>query len=56
MRTAGGIGRVSGRYVDLGNPLAQGLATLLEGRAPRTAGEVALSPQAAERLGAKIGS
>jgi len=56
MRTASGIGRISGRYADLDNPLTQGLATMLGGRAPRTAGEVALSPQAAERLGAKIGS
>ncbi|NUO55132.1 MAG: FtsX-like permease family protein [Hamadaea sp.] len=55
MRTPSGIAGVQARYVDLGDPLTRGLATILSGRAPAKDGEVALSPQAADRLGASVG-
>ncbi|BCB87687.1 hypothetical protein Psuf_050000 [Phytohabitans suffuscus] len=54
-RTASGIGTVGTRGLDVRDPLTAGLATLLDGRAPATSGEVAISPKAAERLGAGIG-
>ena len=54
-RTASGIGTVGTRGLDIRDPLTAGLVTLLDGRAPATSGEVAISPQAADRLGAGLG-
>ncbi|MFD0747785.1 ABC transporter permease [Phytohabitans flavus] len=54
-RTAGGIGSIGVQGLDVRDPLTEGLVTLLEGRAPASAGEVALTPQAADRLGTEIG-
>ncbi|MDQ7907319.1 FtsX-like permease family protein [Phytohabitans sp. ZYX-F-186] len=54
-RTAGGIGSLTTRGLDVRDPLTAGLVTLLAGRGPADDGEVALSPRAAERIGAGIG-
>jgi putative ABC transport system permease protein len=55
LRTANGIGSVGTRGLDIRDPLTAGLVTLLDGRAPGGDGEVAISPDAAERLGAGLG-
>ncbi|NUT35647.1 MAG: FtsX-like permease family protein [Hamadaea sp.] len=55
MRTPGGVGGLQARYVDMNDPMAKGIATTLGGRPPANAGEAALSPEAADRLDAKIG-
>lgn len=55
LRTATGIGDLSARGLDVADPLARGLVTLLSGRAPANAEEVALTEQAVVRLGASIG-
>ncbi|WP_203718497.1 ABC transporter permease, partial [Asanoa siamensis] len=55
MRTATGIGGVEVLGIDAGSPLARGMVEVLEGRAPRTATEVALSRKGLERLGAHVG-
>ncbi|MEV6968801.1 FtsX-like permease family protein [Hamadaea sp. NPDC051192] len=55
MRTPSGIAGLQARYVDLGDPLSEGMVTLLSGRGPAKDGEVALSPQAADRLGVSVG-
>jgi len=54
-RTASGIGTLTTRGLDIRDPLTAGLATLLDGRAPVSGGEVTISEKAAERLGAGIG-
>ncbi|MEV4532252.1 FtsX-like permease family protein [Asanoa sp. NPDC049518] len=55
MRTASGIGSVEVIGVDAASPLAKGIVTVLEGKAPQTGNEVALSRKAMDRLGAHIG-
>lgn len=55
VRTPGGVGGFQARYVDLTDPMTKGIATILDGRPPANPTEVALSPQAAERLDAKAG-
>jgi putative ABC transport system permease protein len=55
LRTAGGVGNLGTRGIDVRDPLTAGMVTLLDGRGPANGGEVALSPDAVERLGAGIG-
>ena len=55
LRTVDGIGRTNAVAVDATNPLTRGYLTMLEGRAPAGATEVALTRQAVTRLGAGIG-
>ncbi|MEV4622927.1 FtsX-like permease family protein [Asanoa sp. NPDC049573] len=55
MRTATGIGGVEVIGVDAGDPMAKGMVTVLDGRAPKTGTEVALSRRALDRLGTKLG-
>lgn len=54
-RTAEGVGSIGTRGLDLRDPLTAGLVTLLDGRAPANDSEVAISPDAADRLGAGVG-
>ncbi len=54
MPTAHGVGDVPWVAVDLAEPVAEGLAEVTTGRAPRP-GEVALTATAAARTGLKIG-
>jgi putative ABC transport system permease protein len=54
-RTANGVGSIGTRGLDVRDPLTAGLVTLLDGRAPASGSEVAISPEAADRLGAGIG-
>ncbi|MFD4672666.1 FtsX-like permease family protein [Lentzea sp. NPDC058450] len=54
IRTTAGVGRAGVRMLDLANPLTQGMITLLEGRAPASAGEVALSRKALDRTGTQV--
>lgn len=46
---------VSGRALDLGDPLARGLVRFRAGRAPQQPGEVAVSPAALRRLDLHLG-
>ncbi|MET8232309.1 FtsX-like permease family protein [Micromonospora sp. NPDC005298] len=46
---------VAGRVLDLGDPLARGLARFRAGRAPQQPGEVALSPAALRHLDLHLG-
>ncbi|MCG5470112.1 ABC transporter permease [Micromonospora sp. LAH09] len=46
---------VSGRVLDLGDPLARGLVRFRAGRAPQQPGEVAVSPVALRRLDLHLG-
>ncbi|HTF06765.1 MAG TPA: FtsX-like permease family protein [Asanoa sp.] len=55
MRTATGIGGVEVLGIDASNPLAKGMVTVLDGRAPKAGNEVALSRKALDRLGARLG-
>jgi putative ABC transport system permease protein len=55
MRTADGIGELNATSVDANDPLTRGFVEVREGRAPRSSSEVALTPQAAARLGVGIG-
>ncbi|MBB5872276.1 putative ABC transport system permease protein [Allocatelliglobosispora scoriae] len=55
MRTATGIGNVSAFALTIADPVTAGMVTLLDGVPPRSDTEVALTPQAAARLGAVIG-
>ncbi|MFC0529648.1 FtsX-like permease family protein [Phytohabitans kaempferiae] len=54
-RTAAGIGSMLTRGLDIRDPLTTGLVTVLDGRAPASDGEVALTKEAAERLGTSLG-
>ncbi|WP_394620788.1 FtsX-like permease family protein [Lentzea sp. JNUCC 0626] len=54
IRTTAGVGRAGVRMLDLNNPLTTGMITLLEGRAPTSAGEVALSRKALDRTGTQV--
>lgn len=55
MHTAGGIGTLSANGIDTTSPLTAGMVRVVDGRTPRAADEVALSPQALARLGARVG-
>jgi putative ABC transport system permease protein len=55
MRTAAGTGSLPARGIDAADPLARGIVTITAGRAPAGRDEVALTSQAAGRLGASIG-
>ncbi|MGI5500931.1 FtsX-like permease family protein [Lentzea sp. CA-135723] len=55
LRTTAGVGRAGVRMLDLANPLTTGMITLLEGRAPASADEVALSRKALDRTGTQVG-
>src|SRR5262249_18598096 len=55
MRTAHGFGKLQAYGIDAGSPITKGLTRLVGGRMPRTAGEVAVSPSALTRLGARGG-
>lgn len=55
MYTAGGVGRISATGLDIANPITTGMVRIIQGGTPRTADEVALSPQAMVRLNAHVG-
>ncbi|GIF67062.1 lipoprotein release ABC transporter permease [Asanoa ishikariensis] len=55
MRTAAGIGSVEVVGIDAASPLAKGIVTVLDGRAPKAGNEVALSRKAMDRMGAHVG-
>jgi putative ABC transport system permease protein len=55
LRTATGVGELAGYGLDVADPLAAGLVTLREGRAPADSGEIAVTEPASVRLGAGIG-
>ncbi|HEU0239187.1 MAG TPA: FtsX-like permease family protein [Micromonosporaceae bacterium] len=55
VRTAGGVGAVSAQGIDAANPLTRGIVRVLAGRVPRSIDEVAASPAALARLGARVG-
>jgi putative ABC transport system permease protein len=55
LRTASGTGALRARMLNYTDPLAQGIYRQLEGQAPATDDEVALTRPAADRLGAGIG-
>ncbi len=55
VRTAAGSGTLATRTLDYADPLARGIVRQVSGRAPARAGEVALTPVAARRLGAGVG-
>jgi putative ABC transport system permease protein len=55
LRTVDGIGQPNTVMVDATSPLTRGYVEVLSGRAPTAVGEVALTKQAMERLGAGIG-
>jgi putative ABC transport system permease protein len=53
--TTAGTGTLRARMLDVADPLAHGIYRRLSGRAPASAGEVALTPAAARRLDAGVG-
>ncbi|SCE66571.1 putative ABC transport system permease protein [Micromonospora viridifaciens] len=55
LRTRSGVGDLAAYGIDVADPMAAGLVTLRDGRAPTTDGEMALTEQAADRLAARIG-
>jgi putative ABC transport system permease protein len=55
LRTAAGVGGLEVYGLDVVDPLARGIVKLRHGRAPDTADEVAVTEQAATRLGVSIG-
>ena len=55
VRTADGLARAGFRELDVDDPMAEGLFTLVDGRAPRDTREVAVSPALLETLGASVG-
>jgi putative ABC transport system permease protein len=55
VRTAAGSGTLATRTLDYADPLARGILRQVSGRAPARAGELALTPVAARRLGAGVG-
>lgn len=52
--TATGIGAIDSIWLDGSSPLTRGMLTLLEGRFPKAAGEIALSPPALRRVGGRL--
>lgn len=55
VRTAAGVGTLATLALDYTDPLAQGILHQLSGRAPASADEVALTPAATARTGARVG-
>ncbi len=55
VHTKDGVGALGARTLDYTDPLARGILRPLSGRAPSSAGEVALTPAAARRLDAGLG-
>lgn len=55
VQTATGIGSIGTRVLDLDDSRTHGILRLLDGRAPRAADEVAVTPAAVKRLGVGIG-
>lgn len=55
MATVNGTGTIDARALDYADPLAAGILRPMSGRAPAAADDVALTPQAATRLGAGVG-
>jgi putative ABC transport system permease protein len=55
LRTATGIGALSVAEADLTDPIYEGRIVLRDGRAPANRGELALTREAGDRLGAGIG-
>jgi putative ABC transport system permease protein len=55
VHTATGVGTLRARMLDYTDPLAHGIYRQLSGRAPRSADEVALTPEAVSRTGARVG-
>ncbi len=53
--TATGLGELAASGIDVADPLTAGIVTLRAGRAPATDREMALTPQAADRLATGIG-
>ena len=56
VRTASGLARAAFRELDVADPLAQGLFTVVDGRAPRTRDEVAVSAALLETLDQEVGT
>jgi putative ABC transport system permease protein len=54
--TALGTGSINAISIDAADPLTHGYVTVLSGRAPATTGEVALTREAVDRLGAGVGA
>jgi putative ABC transport system permease protein len=55
LKTATGIGEIDGIFVDASTDLTDGIVTILRGRAPAAADEIAVSPPALERIGGRFG-
>jgi len=55
MRTTDGLTRAAFRELDIADPLAEGLFTVIDGRAPTAASEVAVTPALLDTLGHDIG-
>jgi putative ABC transport system permease protein len=55
MHTAGGLGQITTIALDATDPLARGFVSVVSGRAPQSATEIALTRQALTRTGASIG-
>jgi putative ABC transport system permease protein len=55
VRTATGIGEIATRVLDIADARTTGMLRLLDGRAPRAADEVALTPAAVKRIGTGVG-
>lgn len=55
VRTRAGLARAQVRELDYTDPLAQGLVTQLDGRAPRSTDEVAVTPRLLDVLDYRIG-
>jgi putative ABC transport system permease protein len=55
VHTANGVGRLNAISVDATAPLLDGYVSILDGRAPTTSTEVALTTQAVDRIGVGLG-
>lgn len=55
VRTTSGLARAGLRELDLADPLAQGLFTVVEGRPARDRTEVAVTPSLLQKLGQSVG-
>jgi putative ABC transport system permease protein len=55
LSTASGVGEIKAYGLDVADPMTAGLVTLQQGRVPAGDREVALTEQASQRLGARVG-
>lgn len=55
VRTSDGLARAGFRELDVADPMAEGLFTLVDGRAPTDVDEVAVSPALLDTVGASVG-